>query len=55
MKKFWDYIDEHVWAQWVFSLAVCVVLGVIVDKVYPLIHPGDEWEVAFRAWLKGEG
>lgn len=55
MKKFWDYIEEHVWAQWAFALAVVGAFFLAVDVIYPLIHDGETWEAAFRAWAKGEG
>ena len=53
MRKFWNYIDEHVWAQWAFALAVVGAFFLAADVIYPLIHDGETWEAAFRAWATG--
>ena len=50
MKNFWNYVENHAWAQWAITIAFWLALVGILETVYPLIHDGETFHDAFAAW-----
>lgn len=51
MKHFWNYIENHAWAQLVIDAAIVFAFFGIIETVYPLIHNGETFHDAFAAWV----
>ena len=51
MKNFWNYVENHIWAQWAITVAFWFAFFGIVETVYPMIHGGETIQDAFAAWV----
>ena len=50
MKNFWNYVENHAWAQWALDAALILACFGFVETVYPMIHEGETIQDAFAAW-----
>lgn len=52
MKNFFDYVENHTWAQWVVLGVFAFAFVALLEIVYPLIHGGETFQDAFAAWVR---
>lgn len=52
MKNFWNFIENHIWAQLAIDAALVFTFFGIVETVYPAIHGGETIHDAFMAWVR---
>jgi hypothetical protein len=52
MKNFWNYVENHIWAQLAIDAALVFAFFGFVETVYPLIHGGETIQDAFAAWVR---
>lgn len=52
MKNFWNYVENHTWAQWAVAAALWFAFFGIIETVYPMIHDGETIQDAFAAWVR---
>lgn len=52
MNNFWDYIENHTWAQWAAIAALWLAFFGIIAAVYPMIHGGETFHESVSAWVQ---
>ena len=51
MNTFFDYVENHAWAQWVVLYVFAFAFVGLLEIVYPMIHGGETFHDAFAAWV----
>ena len=41
MKNFWDYVENHAWAQWAIAIVFWIVFWTIAEIGFVAIHGGE--------------
>ena len=52
MKNFFDYVENHAWAQLVVLGVFAFAFVGLIATVYPMIHGGETFQDAFAAWVR---
>ena len=52
MKHFWNYIENHAWAQWTAITALWLAFFAIIVTVYPMVHDGETIQESVSAWVQ---